>query len=374
MGWNIQILIGLSSIGMLNFIFYFLYMTKSQTPERIEPCSITTYLSAFTNFMDNNGKLQFSDSLSKECLGKAGNDVNMIVRKSVAHSIRECQIENARKIGRMPLKDNILTLFTSWIIESDKFHVHNNTVINWNTFMPRVNLVLFTNDSGLSAYVRDRGWTSYPVTRHAAGGAPILKTMFQTVMKNFNSTFYAYANSDNLFDSSLLDTLSTVYNELDNKKPIFISGRRTNVAFLTPKEAASYGNIQQAAKTRGSLFLTNAEDYFITNQHFDWSGFPDLVIGRRAYDNWLVLRARAIGALTVDVSKTLLLVHQTTKGGNFEGHGRVDPNYNDALILRLRLDRKYEKGFTTCMEYETFMSLCDETEIIQRNVIPDYCK
>ncbi|XP_052106182.1 uncharacterized protein LOC127738821 [Mytilus californianus] len=373
MDWNIQILIGLSSIGMLN-LFYFLYMTKSQTTERVEPCSITTYLSAFTNFMDNNGKLQFSDSLSKECLGKAGNEVNMIVRKSVAQSIRECQLESARKIGRIPLNDNILTLFTSWSIESDKFHVHNNTVINWNTFMPRVNLVLFTNDSALSAYVRDRGWTSYPVTRHAAGGAPILKNMFQTVMNNFNSTFYAYANSDNLFDSSLLDTLSTVYNDLDNKKPLFISGRRTNVAFLTPKEAASYGNIQQAAKTRGELFLTNAQDYFITNKYFDWSGFPDLVIGRRAYDNWLVLRARAMGAKTVDASKTLLLVHQTTKGGNFEGHGRVDPNYNDDLILRLGLDRTYEKGFTTCMEYETFMSLCDETEVIQRNVIPDYCK
>jgi hypothetical protein len=33
-----------------------------------------------------------------------------------------------------------------------------------------------------------------------------------------------------------------------------------------------------------------------------------------------VLHARAVGAITIDTSRTLLAVHQTTKTGNFEGH------------------------------------------------------
>lgn len=198
--------------------------------------------------------------------------------------------------------------------------------------------------------------------------------MFEKVFKNFNSTFYGYANSDILFDSSLLETLTTIYNEFGNKKSIFISGRRTNVDFVSTKEAISYGNIRKAAKTRGILFKVDAEDYFITNKRFDWSIVPDFVIGRRAYDNWLVLHARAVGALTIDTSSTLLAVHQTTTTGNFEGHGHTDPHYNDNLVLKLKLNRHYYEGFTTCMTYETFHSLCDTTEVSKRVEIPGYCK
>jgi hypothetical protein len=63
--------------------------------------------------------------------------------------------------------------------------------------------------------------------------------------------------------------LTTIYNEFGNKTPVFISGRRTNVDFLSMKEAISYGNIRNAVKTRGILFGTDAEDYFITNKLFE---------------------------------------------------------------------------------------------------------
>ena len=40
---------------------------------------------------------------------------------------------------------------------------------------------------------------------------------------------------------------------------------------------------------------------------------PEVVIGRVAYDNWLVLNAIKSKQVVVDVSKTVLAVHQTTK-------------------------------------------------------------
>jgi hypothetical protein len=370
---TIRIFIVLSLFGIIN-MFYFLLLTRNYASGKIGPCTMNIYLNALTVFIENNGKLQFSESVSNECIGKTSKNANTMIRKSISKKIRQCYIENARQVDRLPLDREIMTLFTSWTANSSRFHVHNNTITNWSTLMPRVNLVLFTNDSSLSSYVKDRGWTSYPIIRHAAGGSPILKSMFEKVLKNFNSTFYGYANSDNLFDSSLLETLTTIYNEFGNKTPVFISGRRTNVDFLSMKEAISYGNIRNAVKTRGILFGTDAEDYFITNKLFDWSIVPDLAIGRRAYDNWLVLHARAVGAITIDTSRTLLAVHQTTKTGNFEGHGHTDPHYNDNLLLKLKLDRNYQEGHTTCMEYETFHSLCDKTEVSKRVEIPGDCK
>ena len=39
----------------------------------------------------------------------------------------------------------------------------------------------------------------------------------------------------------------------------------------------------------GKLFANDAEDYFIYSRGGeDWSHIPDFVVGRRAYDNWLV--------------------------------------------------------------------------------------
>lgn len=347
-------------------------MTKNHGMEKFEPCTMDIYLKALTYFMKNNGKTHFSETMSNDCIGKAGENADTMIRNSFARLICQCHIQNARKIG-LPEDVEILTLFTSWSIKSSKNHVHNNTVVNWSTFMPRVNLVLFTNDSGLSSYVEDRGWVTFPIVNHAAGGVPVLKYMFETVMKTFNSTFYGYANSDILFDSSLITTLTTIFNNFENTKPIFISGRRTNVDFLTSKEAASYGNIQKAVKTRGTLYDNNAEDFFITNKHFDWLSIPEVVIGRRAYDNWLVFHARSTGTTTVDVSRTLLALHQTTEEGNKEGHTHSDPDYNHNLLTKLILKIQYEKGFTSCMKYETFQSLCDETEITERLKLPNYC-
>ncbi|KAK3599737.1 hypothetical protein CHS0354_037210, partial [Potamilus streckersoni] len=60
------------------------------------------------------------------------------------------------------------------------------------------------------------------------------------------------------------------------------------------------------------LFAAYAEDYFITSTSYPWKDIPDIVIGRRAYDNWLVLNARTMMHRVLDATETILAVHQTT--------------------------------------------------------------
>jgi hypothetical protein len=58
------------------------------------------YLNALTAFIENNGKLQFSESVSNECIGKTSKNANTMIRKSISKKIRQCYIENARQVDR----------------------------------------------------------------------------------------------------------------------------------------------------------------------------------------------------------------------------------------------------------------------------------
>jgi hypothetical protein len=69
---------------------------------------------------------------------------------------------------------------------------------------------------------------------------------------------------------------------------MLIVGQRTNVKHASAENASSHENIIKISKT-GKLFTAWGEDYFITNSNYPWKDCPEVVVGRLAYDNWLVL-------------------------------------------------------------------------------------
>jgi hypothetical protein len=63
--------------------------------------------------------------------------------------------------------------------------------------------------------------------------------------------------------------------------------------------------------------------------HFDQKCFKcferkTVAIGRVAYDNWLVMNANKRRHTTLDATRTLIALHQTTRKGDYEG--RSHPN------------------------------------------------
>ncbi len=72
---------------------------------------------------------------------------------------------------------------------------------------------------------------------------------------------------------------------------------------------------------RSRRFQDDAQDYFIVRRGtFPWSTIPAFVVGRPAYDNWLLDYAEHHDFDTVDVSKTVHAIHQTGTDGNKAGH------------------------------------------------------
>ncbi|KAL3860536.1 hypothetical protein ACJMK2_010652 [Sinanodonta woodiana] len=359
----------------------------------------------------------------------------------------------------------LLTLFTSWTDNEDKYLVHNLTTLNWLSLRPFVMPIVFTNEISLATVCERAGWVVLPVRVTAADEVPVLKYMYIDAMRRVDSHFYAFANSDILFTDTLVDTLiqilqnsltsktftqdsSTSHHDnsasnnciqdnstshLHNSAPhkftqdnstshlhnsashnftqvnstshqdkstshhdnstsykcvstshdstkdnstsqhhILIVGRRTNVFNITMEEGSSWSGITNVATKRGELFLIEAEDYFITSPSYPWSDIPEVVIGRTAYDNWLVLNARKQKHQVIDATSTILAVHQTTKHGNFEGMGKKNGNYNHDLLSSRYKGLQYGLGITVCTEYQTTIN-AENISITSRN-LPKYCE
>jgi len=130
-----------------------------------------------------------------------------------------------------------------------------------------------------------------------------------------------------------------------------VVGRRTNLLLGNDSLLYLPENVTQAARQRGQLFDINAEDYFfIAFNDFPWHLVADVVVGRPAYDNYLVALAIQQNVAVVDATDTLLAVHQTDQDGNMAGHHNKDRRFN-----RIRIGRKfnYSTGLITSAQYVT---------------------
>ncbi|KAL3860538.1 hypothetical protein ACJMK2_010654 [Sinanodonta woodiana] len=322
----------------------------------------------------------------------------------------------------------LLTLFTSWSDNEDKYLVHNLTTLNWLSLRPFVMPIIFTNETALTKVCERAGWVVMPLRVTAADGIPVLKYMYVDAMRKFESNFYAFANSDILFTDTLVDTLieilhnspksntfnqdnstshqdnstshqdnstshqdnstshqdnstshqdnstshnSTQYN-LTSQHHTLIVGRRTNVYNVTRGDGSSWSELTSVANKRGELFRIDAEDYFITSPMYPWNDIPEIVIGRRAYDNWLVLNARKQKHHVIDATNTILAIHQTTKDGNYEGMSKSNRDYNHNLLVSLFKSLQYGLGVTICTEYQTTIN--EGNILITSRNLPKYCE
>ncbi|KAL4237825.1 hypothetical protein ACF0H5_002537 [Mactra antiquata] len=362
-------------LTVLNMMFFGLTWHKKIN---YHPCVVDNVIEGVVRYIQNNGAHRLEHHMPESC-ARFDNAENMkeTFNTALKNLLDICESRKI-KINQASYKHSpLITLFTSWSPDSSKDPIHNNTLRNWASLQPEVKIVVFTNNTEDTNLAKSYGAHVMPILRHGGGGAPVLKWMFQSVMKQFNNCqLYGYVNSDILFTPSLVKSLKKVVLDKDMTKPLFLVGRRINVLNVSRNETDNYHLLEKVAKQRGELFGANAEDFFITNSAFPWSSIVDVVVGRLAYDNWLV--GHVICKMKIDVidlTNTVLAVHQTTKkGGNFEGFKNKDAHFNNALFKQLKIIPIFETGFTICSQELTYNTLCEDIEITKRETFWEKCK
>ncbi|CAD7971531.1 unnamed protein product [Amoebophrya sp. A25] len=94
------------------------------------------------------------------------------------------------------------------------------------------------------------------------------------------------------------------------------------------------GDIYRQAQDAGVL----AQDYFIASRGlWDWrASIPEFIIGRVGFDNWLVDHAfhLAPAVSLVDVSRSVMALHQSDEKGSFSGFQAPDTHWNYKIAAR----------------------------------------
>ena len=247
----------------------------------------------------------------------------------------------------------LLTLFTSWGASASDYARRNTTVENWVSLRPYVNPLLFTNDVVLRSTVEKKGWETLPVSKLGID-IPVLKNMYLDAKSNFKTKYYAYANGDILFTENLILTLLDMLHNYDiMNHTILTIGRRTNVKNISKKEAVNFTLLRDTLTGRGEIFTPWAIDYFITTAVFPWDEMPNVVIGRRGLDNFLVLESLKRNFCVIDATETILAIHHTTDAGNYEHFNKKNRDYNTKLISGYYQNNTvdYSKGMVSCANY-----------------------
>lgn len=325
-------------------------------------------VSYYLKLIEQSQKAGVEVAISTDCNQKASESKSKEPSKAMSWLLENCKSSILNGTS-MPL----MTLFTSWNDSPSKHLLHNATVKNWLSLRPFIIPVLFTNESALATECESLGWEVLPISSAAADGIPVLKYMYRDVMERYNTSFYAFSNGDILFTERLLETLIIILNtgSLNLSEPTLIVGQRTNVENVTLEEGSTWENIAAVAKNRGKLFTGWAEDFFVTTRSYPWNDMPEVVIGRRAYDNWLVYNARKSHFSVIDATKTTLAVHQTDKGGNFEGHGHKNGDYNHNLLVKMYKRIKYNAGVIECIEKYTKYE--NNVIVVKSRTLPKAC-
>jgi len=189
----------------------------------------------------------------------------------------------------------MLTIFTILKPSCSKRieEVQNQSIESWKRIKEKNQILLFSSDLKMNEY-----------------GTPYLNDAFLTACSKSQNNILMYTNADIIFTSDILPIITCV-SDLFSK--FLIVGCRTDISnviidFENPKWEE---RLHKMAVTNGKQHSATGIDYFIfTKEMVRAINMPSFVVGRPAWDNWLIARCRELKYPVIDATGYILALHQ----------------------------------------------------------------
>jgi hypothetical protein len=123
-------------------------------------------------------------------------------------------------------------------------------------------------------------------------------------------------------------------------KRFLMVGRRTDLDITEPlalEQTNWAARLKDSARNKGRLQIARNIDYFAFSRGL-YPAMPSLAIGRFWWDNWLLWKARSLGAPVVDATAVVTAIHQNHDYSHTTyGPGKDGMMASDEAILNCRL-------------------------------------
>ena len=202
-----------------------------------------------------------------------------------------------------------LTLFTTTKpFESHTAIIQRNALQSWRRLRPSVQIVVFGDARGTAEATAQLGVRHIPEVGRNEYGTPLVSALFEAAERLSDSPLMCYVNADII----LMSDLMAAVRQVGSRNSALVVGRRVDLDMHDPWDFDHPDweeRLRVHAAGHGVLHSVTGIDYFLYSRGL-WGSLPPFAIGRTAWDNWLIYRARARGARVIDASRAVTAIHQ----------------------------------------------------------------
>lgn len=187
--------------------------------------------------------------------------------------------------------------------------IQTNALQSWVRLSPPCEIFLLGNEEGTAEAAARFRVRHLPDVLRNEYGTPLLNDVFERTQEMATRGLMCYVNADIILMS---DFMRAVEHVRRLKKSFLIVGRRVDIDLRQSLnveqpdwEEGFRLYVQEHGKPRPPEWI----DYFVFPRWLYQDLLP-FAIGRAAFDNWLLWRARSLGAPLVDASEAIMAVHQ----------------------------------------------------------------
>jgi hypothetical protein len=181
--------------------------------------------------------------------------------------------------------------------------IQRNAAESWKAL--GADVLLLGDEEHVADAATQLGVTHLPELARNEYGTPLLDAAFAAAESESVDRVLCYANCDVMLPPTLTRAVEAV---VASHERFLLVGRCADVEppeDFDPQDKDWATRLARDARVRGHDYL----DWFVfTRGLFD--GMPSFALGRAAFDNWLVWKARASGAPVIDASPVFVAIHQ----------------------------------------------------------------
>jgi len=187
--------------------------------------------------------------------------------------------------------------------------IQRNAIQSWTLLRPKPEIILVEADRGVAQTCKEFGLVHVAEVERNAFGTPLVRSVFQIGQARASHPVVCFINSDIMLMEDFVLAIETV---VAHMREFLVLGQRTDVdiKYAWDFDAADWeADLKSLLAKKGTLHPPTGIDFFCFPRGM-YTDIPPFAIGRPAYDNWLVWRARSKGVPVVDVTDATLIAHQ----------------------------------------------------------------
>jgi hypothetical protein len=187
--------------------------------------------------------------------------------------------------------------------------IQRNAIGSWVRLRPLCEVFLFGDEEGTAEVAKEFDACHVSGMARNEYGTPLLSDVFEKGEQLAKHGLLCYVNCDIILGSEFMRAVEHVSHSTQR---FLIVGECWNLdlpeplAFDQPRWEESLKTlVRQRGKLRGPLAI----DYFVFPRGL-YQQLPPFALGRPRFDNWLIWKARHLGAAVVDATPVVMAVHQ----------------------------------------------------------------